>query len=88
MQVFADHGHKLVEKRLTQEELLAQVPQYDGLIVRSSRISDDVIRAGTKLKIIGRAGAGAETIDVVSATRRGITVMNTPGGNTSAAAGA
>lgn len=64
------------------------MPQYDGLIVRSSRISDDVIRAGTKLQIIGRAGAGAETIDVVSATRRGITVMNTPGGNTSAAAGA
>lgn len=45
-----------------------------------------IIRAGTKLKLIGRAGAGVDNIDTVAATRKGVIVMNTPGGNTSAAA--
>ena len=45
-----------------------------------------IIKAGTKLKIIGRAGAGVDNIDTVAATKRGVIVMNTPGGNTSAAA--
>ena len=86
-EVFRDNGHKLVEKKMSKEELIATIGMYDGLVVRSGvKVTDEIIKHGTKLKIIGRAGAGVDNIDTVAATRRGITVMNTPGGNTSAAA--
>ncbi|MBX7150265.1 phosphoglycerate dehydrogenase [bacterium] len=68
---------------LTQEQLLAIVPQYSAWVVRSStKVTAKLIEAGTSLKIIGRAGAGVDNIDVEAATQRGIVVMNTPGGNT------
>lgn len=54
--------------------------------LRSVQVTEDIIQAGTKLKVIGRAGAGLDNIDTAAATARGIIVMNTPGGNTSAAA--
>ncbi len=61
--------------------------EYDGLIVRSgTKVSEDVIEAGTKLKLIGRAGTGYDNINVKAASRKGILVMNTPGGNTTSAA--
>ncbi len=86
-QVFLDAGHKLVEKKMNAEELLAAIPAYDGLVVRSGvKVSAAIIEAGKKLKIIGRAGAGVDNIDCVAASRAGVLVMNTPGGNTSAAA--
>jgi len=73
--------------KLTKEQLLAEIPKYDGLIVRSAtKVTADVIEAGTKLKIIGRAGTGVDNIDCPAATNRGIIVMNTPGGNTLSAA--
>lgn len=64
-------------------ELLGLISDYDVLIVRSSTdVNSELISAGRNLKIIGRAGAGVDNIDVEAATRRGIIVMNTPGGNT------
>jgi D-3-phosphoglycerate dehydrogenase len=86
-ETFADAGHKLVEKKMGHAELLASISAYEGLVVRSGvKVTADIIAAGKKLRIIGRAGAGVDNIDTAAATRHGILVMNTPGGNTSAAA--
>jgi D-3-phosphoglycerate dehydrogenase len=72
---------------LSTEELKQVIAAYDGLVVRSStKVTGDIIALATKLKVIGRAGTGVDNIDVPSATRRGILVMNTPGGNTISAA--
>ena len=88
-QVFLDRGIKLVEspKSLTQAELVAAIPAYDGLVVRSGvKVTDAVIKAGRKLRVVGRAGAGVDNVDLSAASAAGVVVMNTPGGNTSAAA--
>ncbi|MDC0057161.1 hydroxyacid dehydrogenase [Alphaproteobacteria bacterium] len=72
---------------LTPGELKDIINQYDGLVVRSStKATDEIISAGTKLKIIGRAGAGVDNIDLDSAKKNNVIVMNTPGGNTNATA--
>lgn len=72
-------------KKLPRADLLAQIGEYDALIVRSeTKVDEAVIAAGTKLRVIGRAGIGVDTIDVDAATRRGIIVMNTPQANTTA----
>lgn len=72
-----------VETKLSPEALLSAIKNYDGLVVRSStRVTAQVIGAADELKVIGRAGSGLDNIDVAAATRRGIVVMNTPGGNT------
>ncbi|CAH3168244.1 unnamed protein product [Porites evermanni] len=76
-----------LKTKLTKEELLAEIPNYDGLIVRSAtKVTADVIKAGNKLKIIGRAGTGVDNIDIPAASLQGVIVMNTPGGNTLSAA--
>lgn len=68
---------------LNRAELLRRVADVDALVVRSqTKVSADVIEAARRLRVIGRAGAGVDNIDVEAATRRGIIVMNTPGGNT------
>ena len=72
---------------LAEAELAARLGAYEGLIVRSAtKVTRAAIAAGGKLEVIGRAGAGVDTIDVDAATERGIVVMNTPGGNTTAVA--
>jgi D-3-phosphoglycerate dehydrogenase len=72
---------------LSKEELLAVIPQYDALIVRSgTRVDKDVITAGERLKVVGRAGIGIDNIDVRAATMRGVIVMNTPAANSVATA--
>jgi len=72
---------------LGREELVARIPEYDGLIVRSStKVTRDVIEAAIKLKVIGRAGVGVDNIDLDAATRKGIIVLNTPSANTISAA--
>lgn len=72
---------------LTKEELLAIMPDYDGLIIRSGTTADaDVLAAGKKLKVVGRAGIGVDNIDVEAATKQGVVVMNTPGSNSLATA--
>jgi D-3-phosphoglycerate dehydrogenase len=76
-----------VNTKLTPEELVQVIPQYDALMLRSAtRVTKEVIEAGTQLKIIGRAGVGVDNIDVPAATRQGIVVVNSPEGNTIAAA--
>ncbi|GFN80594.1 D-3-phosphoglycerate dehydrogenase [Plakobranchus ocellatus] len=73
--------------KLSKSELLQIIPEYDGLIVRSAtKVTAEVINAGKNLKIIGRAGTGVDNIDTEAATRNGVIVMNTPGGNTLSAA--
>jgi D-3-phosphoglycerate dehydrogenase / 2-oxoglutarate reductase len=80
------HGLEVdVAGTLDERALAARLPEYEGLIVRSAtKVTRAAIAAGTKLEVIGRAGAGVDTIDVEAATERGIIVMNTPGGNTTA----
>ncbi|CAN5472720.1 phosphoglycerate dehydrogenase [soil metagenome] len=72
---------------LPREELAAILPEYDALIVRSQvQVDAELIAAGTRLVVIGRAGVGVDNVDLDAATRAGITVVNAPTGNTIAAA--
>ena len=82
-----DDRFQIVEKKLRGQELLDQIGEYDALIVRSGcKVPEEVLDRATNLKAIARAGVGVDNIDVVHATKRGVLVMNTPGGNTNAAA--
>ncbi|XP_067648777.1 D-3-phosphoglycerate dehydrogenase-like [Haliotis asinina] len=88
VKILENNGIEVIKNtKLSKEELLAEIPKYDGLIVRSAtKVTADVINAASNLKIIGRAGTGVDNIDCQAATRRGVIVMNTPGGNTLSAA--
>jgi D-3-phosphoglycerate dehydrogenase len=73
----------LVKTKLSKEELLKEIKDCDALVVRSgTKVTAEVIGEAEKLKVIGRAGSGLDNVDTQAATRRGIVVMNTPGGNT------
>lgn len=81
--------HHEVDERLglPREEIIAILPEYDALVVRSQVKADaEMIAAGTRLVVIGRAGVGVDNVDLDAATRAGITVVNAPTGNTIAAA--
>jgi D-3-phosphoglycerate dehydrogenase len=72
-----------VKTGLEKDELCKIIPSYDALVVRSqTKVTEEVIRAGERLRVIGRAGVGVDNIDLDEATKRGIIVMNAPGGNT------
>lgn len=72
---------------LNKDELIEKIGEYDALVVRSAtKVTKEVIDAGKNLKVIGRAGAGVDNIDVISATEKGIVVVNAPEGNTISAA--
>jgi D-3-phosphoglycerate dehydrogenase / 2-oxoglutarate reductase len=76
-----------VKTNLTPEQLVQIIPDYDALMIRSgTRVTQAIIEAGHQLKIIGRAGVGVDNVDVPAATRKGIVVVNSPEGNTIAAA--
>ncbi|MFH0947840.1 MAG: phosphoglycerate dehydrogenase [Elusimicrobiota bacterium] len=76
-----------VKTGLKPEELLQIIGNYDGLLVRSeTKVTKDVLNIAKNLKIIGRAGTGVDNIDVKEASKKGIVVMNVPGGNTISAA--
>ncbi|UCB42950.1 MAG: phosphoglycerate dehydrogenase [Dehalococcoidales bacterium] len=76
-----------VRTGLEPEELVKVIGDYEGLVVRSqTQVTAEVITAGVKLQIIGRAGTGIDNVDVDEATRRGIVVVNAPTGNTVSAA--
>ncbi len=67
---------------LTPAQLLEIIPQYQGLAVRSeTKVTAEVLKAGTNLKVVGRAGIGVDNIDIPAATGAGIVIMNTPFGN-------
>jgi D-3-phosphoglycerate dehydrogenase len=69
------------------KELKDKILEYDGLIIRSAtKVTKEIIESAKNLKIIGRAGAGVDNIDLVTAKKKKIIVMNTPGGNTNATA--
>ncbi|MDY0088325.1 MAG: phosphoglycerate dehydrogenase [Coriobacteriia bacterium] len=91
----ADSGVKMLKEHfdvdvklgLSPEELVAEIPAYDALIVRSAtKATREVIEAGANLKIIGRAGVGVDNVDVQAATERGIIVCNAPTSNIVSAA--
>jgi len=76
-----------VRTGLSPEELVAAIPDYHGLVVRSdTRVTADVLAAGRNLMVVGRAGVGVDNIDVPAATQRGIVVVYAPEGNTVSAA--
>lgn len=76
----------LLEKYTEKAELLAAVAEVDALIIRSDKVTAEVIDAAKSLKIVVRAGAGYDNVDLAAATQRGIVVMNTPGQNSNAVA--
>ncbi len=76
----------LLEKYTDKGELLAAVADVDALIIRSDKVTAEVIAAAKNLKIVVRAGAGYDNVDLAAATARGIVVMNTPGQNSNAVA--
>ena len=81
-------GHELVlfEKYAEQSELVAAVADAEALIIRSDKVTAEVIAAAPKLKIVVRAGAGYDNVDLEAATEAGVVVMNTPGQNSNAVA--
>ena len=85
VQIFRDRGvdvDYLPDLGKDKDALLAVIPNYDGLAIRSaSKVTPKIIEAAKKLKVIGRAGIGVDNVDIPAATARGIVVMNTPFGN-------
>jgi len=72
-----------VKTGMKPEELKACIGGYDGLVIRSAtKVTSEIIDAAEKLKVIGRAGSGLDNVDKAAASKKGIVVMNTPGGNT------
>jgi D-3-phosphoglycerate dehydrogenase len=71
------------KQKIPPEELKKLIKDYDVLLVRSeTKVTKDIIACADKLKVIGRAGVGVDNVDVEAASKKGIVVMNTPGGNT------
>ncbi len=76
-----------VKTGLSEEEIIKIIPEYEGMVVRSAtKVTKNIISAAKKLKVIGRAGAGVDNIDVPTAKKNNMIVMNTPGGNSNATA--
>ena len=77
----------VLEKRLSEAELLPLVRDVVALVVRSeTQVMKKVIEAAPRLRVVGRAGVGIDNVDIEAATQRGIVVMNTPSGNTTSTA--
>ncbi|WP_343560195.1 phosphoglycerate dehydrogenase [Kiloniella sp. b19] len=81
--VFRERGLDVdVKTGLSPEELMAVIPQYDGLAIRSAtKVTSDILEAADHLKVVGRAGIGVDNVDREAATKKGVIVMNTPHGN-------
>ena len=75
-----------LEKYADKSELLAAVADVDALIIRSDKVTAEVIEAAKQLKIVVRAGAGFDNVDLAAATAHNVVVMNTPGQNSNAVA--
>ncbi|MEZ5073149.1 MAG: 3-phosphoglycerate dehydrogenase [Bacteroidales bacterium] len=86
--VFEQAGYdvSVLAKYGSQQDLVKAVAGVDGLIIRSDNVDRDVLEAADRLKIVVRAGAGYDNVDLEAATERGIVVMNTPGQNSNAVA--
>jgi D-3-phosphoglycerate dehydrogenase len=85
VQVFADRGVEVdfqPDLGKDKDGLIAAIGEYEGLAIRSAtKVSEKVIAAAGRLKVIGRAGIGVDNIDLKAATAKGVIVMNTPFGN-------
>ncbi|MDD6364247.1 MAG: NAD(P)-dependent oxidoreductase [Bacteroidales bacterium] len=86
--IVEEAGHELVvlEKYAAQEELVAAVADVDAMIVRSDKVTAEVVAAAPKLKIVVRAGAGYDNLDLAACTEHSVVAMNTPGQNSNAVA--
>lgn len=74
-------------KNLSAADLLAQIPDYQALIIRSeTKVNAEVIAAAKNLKVVARAGVGVDNVDINAATQHGVIVVNSPNGNIVAAA--
>lgn len=85
IQQLVDADDIVVEKKtgLSEDELVQIISEYDGLLVRSqTKVTEKIMGAAARLKVIGRAGVGVDNIDLEAATKRGIIVINAPDGNT------
>src|SRR4030067_778109 len=72
-------GEVTVSPKISAEELLATLPEYHALVVRSrTKVNAKVIEAGKNLKVVGRAGVGVDNIDVAAAVSKGVVVVNSP----------
>lgn len=72
---------------MTEDELAEKIKDYDALMIRSqTKVTKKILESAIKLKIVGRAGVGVDNVDIESATQNGIIVVNSPDGNTNAAA--
>lgn len=82
-QIFTERGIVADTKTgLNPDQLKAYIPEYDGLVIRSStKVTADILTSARRLRVIGRAGIGVDNIDVLAATAHGIVVMNTPSGS-------
>ena len=77
----------VIKTGLSEKELVGLIPDFSALVVRSqTKVTADILNAGAKLRVVGRAGVGVDNIDVETATRRGIIVLNAPGGKSNATA--
>lgn len=86
--ILNEAGHELVtlEKYAGKDEMIAAVKDADAMIVRSDKVTADVIAAAPRLKIVVRAGAGYDNLDLAACTEKGVVAMNTPGQNANAVA--
>ena len=82
----AGHEVVLLEKYAEQADFVAAVADAEAIIIRSDKVTAEVIAAAPKLKIVVRAGAGYDNVDLEAATKAGVVVMNTPGQNSNAVA--
>ena len=72
-----------IKPGLSEADLIEIMPEFSAVVVRSqTKVTADILKAGGKLRVVGRAGVGVDNVDVEAATRRGIIVLNAPGGNT------
>ena len=88
VQAFAERGIEVsVQPGLAPEALAEIIGDYEGLVVRSAtKVTPDLLAQASRLKVVGRAGTGVDNVDINTATKRGIVVMNTPHGNSVTAA--
>ncbi|EMR74076.1 phosphoglycerate dehydrogenase-like oxidoreductase [Thermoplasmatales archaeon SCGC AB-539-N05] len=89
IELFKDAGHEVTYNEMDPATLLKEIPKYDALMVRSrTRAIKEVVEAGAKgnLKVIGRAGIGVDNIDIETAAKNGIKVVNSPTGSTKSVA--
>ena len=89
LQVFKDAGHEVTYDEMDHDTLLKEIPKYDALMVRSrTKATTEIVEAGAKgnLKVIGRAGIGVDNIDIETAGKLGIKVVNSPTGSTKSVA--